>query len=182
MKKSMHYRLIAWFLAAFIALMPSLAVAHSGRTDANGGHFNRETGEYHYHGGNGSSGGDSNSSSSRKNKKSNKSKKSNSDKKDTKKRNTESIIGNKNNTNSSAEKKRSTWEHVKEIPCEITLEWELKLYEKPDSKSRIIGTVMQGSKVVLERETRYFYRVKADGVSGYLRKKEINAKITESLQ
>ena len=25
--------------------------AHLGRTDANGGHYNRETGEYHYHGG-----------------------------------------------------------------------------------------------------------------------------------
>ena len=25
--------------------------AHSGRTDANGGHYNRKTGEYHYHGG-----------------------------------------------------------------------------------------------------------------------------------
>ena len=24
---------------------------HSGRTDANGGHYNRKTGEYHYHGG-----------------------------------------------------------------------------------------------------------------------------------
>jgi len=25
------------------------AYAHSGRTDSNGGHYNRETGEYHYH-------------------------------------------------------------------------------------------------------------------------------------
>lgn len=25
------------------------AYAHSGRTDSNGGHFNRVTGEYHYH-------------------------------------------------------------------------------------------------------------------------------------
>ena len=26
-----------------------LAHTHSGRTDANGGHYNRKTGEYHYH-------------------------------------------------------------------------------------------------------------------------------------
>ena len=25
------------------------AHTHSGRTDANGGHYNRKTGEYHYH-------------------------------------------------------------------------------------------------------------------------------------
>lgn len=29
--------------------------AHSGRTDANGGHYNRKTGEYHYHNGGSSS-------------------------------------------------------------------------------------------------------------------------------
>ena len=40
----------------FIGLVVSIlfvtcivAVAHSGRTDANGGHWNRSTGEYHYH-------------------------------------------------------------------------------------------------------------------------------------
>ena len=27
----------------------SLVLAHSGRTDGNGGHYNRSTGEYHYH-------------------------------------------------------------------------------------------------------------------------------------
>lgn len=40
-------------------------LAHSGRTDANGGHYNRKTGEYHYHnngGYQGSSGGSSYSS------------------------------------------------------------------------------------------------------------------------
>lgn len=26
-----------------------LCFAHSGRTDSNGGHYNRSTGEYHYH-------------------------------------------------------------------------------------------------------------------------------------
>ena len=33
--------------------------AHSGRTDANGGHYNRQTGEYHYHNNGTSSGGTS---------------------------------------------------------------------------------------------------------------------------
>jgi hypothetical protein len=27
----------------------SFLLAHSGRTDSDGGHFNRKTGEYHYH-------------------------------------------------------------------------------------------------------------------------------------
>lgn len=39
--------------------------AHPGKTDANGGHYNRKTGEYHYHNGGGSSSGSSSSSSSR---------------------------------------------------------------------------------------------------------------------
>lgn len=30
--------------------LPVVVLAHSGRTDANGGHYNRKTGEYHYHG------------------------------------------------------------------------------------------------------------------------------------
>ena len=30
-------------------MLSSVAFAHSGRTDANGGHYNRETGEYHTH-------------------------------------------------------------------------------------------------------------------------------------
>lgn len=29
----------------------TLGFAHSGRTDSNGGHVNRSTGEYHYHNG-----------------------------------------------------------------------------------------------------------------------------------
>lgn len=32
-----------------ILTLSSSALAHSGRTDANGGHYNRKTGEYHYH-------------------------------------------------------------------------------------------------------------------------------------
>ena len=30
---------------------PFFVDAHSGRTDSRGGHYNRKTGEYHYHGG-----------------------------------------------------------------------------------------------------------------------------------
>ena len=30
-------------------MLSSVAFAHPGRTDANGGHYNRETGEYHTH-------------------------------------------------------------------------------------------------------------------------------------
>jgi preprotein translocase subunit SecG len=37
-------------LFTFIALCSlTLTYAHSGRTDASGGHYNRKTGEYHYH-------------------------------------------------------------------------------------------------------------------------------------
>ena len=30
-------------------LSTSIVFAHSGRTDKYGGHYNRKTGEYHYH-------------------------------------------------------------------------------------------------------------------------------------
>ena len=43
-------------------LLASSALAHPGRTDANGGHWNHSTGEYHYH--DGSSAGRSSSGSS----------------------------------------------------------------------------------------------------------------------
>ena len=45
-------------------LYNSTAHAHSGRTDANGGHYNRTTGVYHYHNSGTSSGGTSNSRTS----------------------------------------------------------------------------------------------------------------------
>ena len=32
-----------------IILIPLITYAHSGRTDENGGHYDRSTGEYHYH-------------------------------------------------------------------------------------------------------------------------------------
>ena len=40
------------YIVLLLALLPLLAVpvaAHPGRTDSNGGHTNRSTGEYHYH-------------------------------------------------------------------------------------------------------------------------------------
>ena len=37
-------------------ILHNTAYTHSGRTDANGGHYNRKTGEYHYHNGGTSSG------------------------------------------------------------------------------------------------------------------------------
>lgn len=37
------------FLLAFLLLLSPTVLAHSGRTDANGGHYYRSTGEYHYH-------------------------------------------------------------------------------------------------------------------------------------
>lgn len=36
-------------LLVLIVVLPVVGFAHSGGTDANGGHYNRKTGEYHYH-------------------------------------------------------------------------------------------------------------------------------------
>ncbi len=44
----MRKRLLA-FLLAFLLLLSPTGLAHSGKTDANGGHYDRSTGEYHYH-------------------------------------------------------------------------------------------------------------------------------------
>lgn len=44
----MRKRLLA-FLLAFLLLLSPAVLAHSGKTDANGGHYDRSTGEYHYH-------------------------------------------------------------------------------------------------------------------------------------
>lgn len=44
----MRKRLLA-FLLAFLLLLHPTVLAHSGKTDANGGHYDRSTGEYHYH-------------------------------------------------------------------------------------------------------------------------------------
>ena len=34
-----------------ISLQSSVGFSHSGRTDSQGGHYNRKTGEYHFHNG-----------------------------------------------------------------------------------------------------------------------------------
>ena len=34
-----------------LGLTTQFTFGHPGRTDANGGHYNRKTGEYHYHSG-----------------------------------------------------------------------------------------------------------------------------------
>ncbi len=47
----MMKRLCSLLLCAAMLAAPLSALAHSGRTDANGGHYNRKTGEYHYHNG-----------------------------------------------------------------------------------------------------------------------------------
>lgn len=44
----MRKRLLA-FLLAFLLLLSPTVLAHRGKTDANGGHYDRSTGEYHYH-------------------------------------------------------------------------------------------------------------------------------------
>lgn len=44
---SLKKRLLTLLLCLFL-LCPS-ALAHGGKTDANGGHYDRSTGEYHYH-------------------------------------------------------------------------------------------------------------------------------------
>lgn len=44
-------RMFLYLLVISCLFIPSLGLSHSGRTDANGGHYNRKTGEYHYHSG-----------------------------------------------------------------------------------------------------------------------------------
>lgn len=34
-----------------VLIISTISFAHPGRTDSNGGHYDRSTGEYHYHGG-----------------------------------------------------------------------------------------------------------------------------------
>lgn len=49
------------FIIIFIAFISTciISYAHPGRLDSNGGHYNRATGEYHYHNGSHSSGSSS---------------------------------------------------------------------------------------------------------------------------
>jgi len=42
-----HSKIVAITMVLFVV---TAIFAHSGRTDSRGGHYNRKTGEYHYHG------------------------------------------------------------------------------------------------------------------------------------
>lgn len=42
-------RRLLCFVAVLLILSAPFALAHSGRTDSDGGHYDRSTGEYHYH-------------------------------------------------------------------------------------------------------------------------------------
>ena len=44
-----HLKFIAALPLIIILSLQTFSFAHPGRTDANGGHFDRSTGEYHYH-------------------------------------------------------------------------------------------------------------------------------------
>ena len=46
----MFKRYLSLFVCLMLLILPlDLALAHGGRTDSNGGHYDRSTGEYHYH-------------------------------------------------------------------------------------------------------------------------------------
>ena len=51
MYRTENFGALAILLLFSVIFAYDLADAHPGRTDANGGHYNRKTGEYHYHGG-----------------------------------------------------------------------------------------------------------------------------------
>ena len=50
MCRRINFTILAVFLLIFSVLIYDLGYSHPGRTDANGGHYNRKTGEYHKHG------------------------------------------------------------------------------------------------------------------------------------
>lgn len=45
----MKIRRLTLFFLVLLTLIATIAYAHSGGTDEQGGHINRSTGEYHYH-------------------------------------------------------------------------------------------------------------------------------------
>ena len=49
MYRKVNFRILAVFFSVFSVLSYDFGDAHPGRTDANSGHYNRETGEYHKH-------------------------------------------------------------------------------------------------------------------------------------
>ena len=50
MCRRINFTILAVYLLIFSVLIYDLGYSHLGRTDANGGHYNRKTGEYHKHG------------------------------------------------------------------------------------------------------------------------------------
>ena len=51
MYRNVHLDILAVLFLLSTVCVYDLGYTHPGRTDANGGHYNRKTGEYHYHGG-----------------------------------------------------------------------------------------------------------------------------------
>ena len=51
MYKKLNFGILAVLFLLSTVCVYDLGWTHSGRTDANGGHYNRKTGKYHYHGG-----------------------------------------------------------------------------------------------------------------------------------
>ena len=51
MYKKLNFSILAVLFLLSTVCVYNIGHTHSGRTDANGGHYNRKTGEYHYHGG-----------------------------------------------------------------------------------------------------------------------------------
>lgn len=49
MYRKVNFKILTVFFAVFSVLSYDFGSAHPGRTDANGGHYNRQTGEYHKH-------------------------------------------------------------------------------------------------------------------------------------
>jgi len=47
--KKLKIIVLILFCTLFISFSLTTIYAHKGRTDSNGGHYNRSTGEYHYH-------------------------------------------------------------------------------------------------------------------------------------
>ena len=50
MSRRFKVLLLCGMIAATASLILYSAFSHSGRTDSSGGHYNRKTGGYHYHG------------------------------------------------------------------------------------------------------------------------------------
>ena len=51
MHRKLNFGILSVLLLISVLFAYDLGHTHSGRTDSKGGHYNRKTGEYHYHGG-----------------------------------------------------------------------------------------------------------------------------------